>query len=149
MSDCLQPHRLLPTRLICPWNSPGKNTRMGVSSPEDLPETQGLKLGLLHWRQILYCLSHQGSPGVKDIILNRDFQRESQIPFPIYFSSIYSKTMEEQVSSPLWSASLSTLTIIQIRAEPGLKLLCMSCGGWWGGKLKTLTISRSLWIFNL
>ena len=24
--------------------------------------TQGLKLGLLHCRQILYCLSHQGSP---------------------------------------------------------------------------------------
>ena len=24
--------------------------------------TQGLKLGLLHWRQTLYCLSYQGSP---------------------------------------------------------------------------------------
>ena len=24
--------------------------------------TQGLNLGLLHCRQILYCLSHQGSP---------------------------------------------------------------------------------------
>ena len=24
--------------------------------------TQGLDLGLLHCRQILYCLSHQGSP---------------------------------------------------------------------------------------
>ena len=29
--------------------------------PGDLPD-QGLNLGLLHCRQILYCLSHQGSP---------------------------------------------------------------------------------------
>ena len=25
----LQPHGLYPTRLLCPWNSPGKNTRVG------------------------------------------------------------------------------------------------------------------------
>ena len=25
--------------------------------------TQGLNSGLLHYRQVLYCLSHQGSPG--------------------------------------------------------------------------------------
>ena len=25
-SDSLQPHGLLPARLLCPWNSPGKNT---------------------------------------------------------------------------------------------------------------------------
>ena len=26
MSESLQPHELYPTRLLCPWNSPGKNT---------------------------------------------------------------------------------------------------------------------------
>ena len=29
MSDCLQPCELQPTRLLCPWGSPGKNTRGG------------------------------------------------------------------------------------------------------------------------
>ena len=29
MSYSLQPHRLKSTRLLCPWNSPGKNTRVG------------------------------------------------------------------------------------------------------------------------
>ena len=29
VSDSLQPYRLQPTRLLCPWSSPGKNT--GVS----------------------------------------------------------------------------------------------------------------------
>ena len=29
MSDSVQPHRRQPTRLPCPWDSPGKNTGMG------------------------------------------------------------------------------------------------------------------------
>ena len=29
MSDSVRPHRWQPTRLPHPWNSPGKNTRMG------------------------------------------------------------------------------------------------------------------------
>ena len=50
-------------RLFCPWNSPGKNT--GVDCHSLLQEiflTQESNLGLLHFRQILYYLSHQGSP---------------------------------------------------------------------------------------
>ena len=29
MSDSVRPHRGQPTRLLCPWDSPGKNTRVG------------------------------------------------------------------------------------------------------------------------
>ena len=29
MSDSVQPHRRKPTRLLCPWDSPGKNTGVG------------------------------------------------------------------------------------------------------------------------
>ena len=29
MSDSLQPYGLQPTRLLCPWDSPGKSTRVG------------------------------------------------------------------------------------------------------------------------
>ena len=29
MSNSLRPHRRQPTRLLCPWDSPGKNTGMG------------------------------------------------------------------------------------------------------------------------
>ena len=28
-SDSVRPHRRQPTRLLCPWDSPGKNTGMG------------------------------------------------------------------------------------------------------------------------
>ena len=55
LSLTLQPHGLQPTRLLCPWDSPGKNTGVGchfllwgifpaqISNPH-----------LLHCRQILY-----------------------------------------------------------------------------------------------
>ena len=29
MSNSLQPHELYPIRLLCPWNSPSKNTGVG------------------------------------------------------------------------------------------------------------------------
>ena len=54
---------LWPAGLLCSWNPPGKN--MGVGSHSLLQgvfPTQGSNPDLLHWRQILYHLSHQGSP---------------------------------------------------------------------------------------
>ena len=61
MSDFLQLHGLLPARLLCPWDSPGKNTAVGSHSLlQGIFLTQGWNPGLLHCRQILYCLSHQG-----------------------------------------------------------------------------------------
>ena len=48
---------------FCPWDSPGKNTEVSSHSLlQGIFLTQGLNPGLLHCRQILYCLSHQGSP---------------------------------------------------------------------------------------
>ena len=32
MSDSVRPHRRQPTRLLCPWDSPGKNTGVGCIS---------------------------------------------------------------------------------------------------------------------
>ena len=44
-------------------NSPGKNTGVGCHTLlQGIFLTQGSNPGLLHCRQILYCLSHQGSP---------------------------------------------------------------------------------------
>ena len=62
VSDSLQPHGLQPSRLLCPWNSPGKNTGVGSHSLlQRIFPTQGLKLGLPHCRQVLYHLSNQFS----------------------------------------------------------------------------------------
>ena len=49
-------------QLCCPWDSPGKKTGMSCHSLlQGIFPTQGSNLGLLHCRQIFYCLSHQGS----------------------------------------------------------------------------------------
>ena len=63
MSDSLQPRGLQPTRLLCPYNPPGKHTGVDCHSLlQGIIPTQGLNLSLLHCRQILYHLSNQGSP---------------------------------------------------------------------------------------
>ena len=67
MSDSLQPHGQWPARLLCPWNSPGKDTRVGCHFLlQVIFLTQGSNLGLLFCRQILYYQSHQGSPDGTD-----------------------------------------------------------------------------------
>ena len=46
MFDSLRPHGLWPTRLLCPWDSPGKNTGMGCHSLlQRIFLIQGSKLG--------------------------------------------------------------------------------------------------------
>ena len=62
-SDSLWPHGLQPSRLFCPWDSPGKNNGVGYHflSQWTFP-TQRLNPDLPHCRQILYHQSHQGSP---------------------------------------------------------------------------------------
>ena len=49
-------------RLLCPWNSPGKNTGMDCHSLlQGIFRTQESNPDLLHCRQILYHLNHQRS----------------------------------------------------------------------------------------
>ena len=59
----LRPHGLHPARLLCPGDSPGKNTGMGCHAfLQGIVPTQGSNPGLLHCRQILCQLSYQGNP---------------------------------------------------------------------------------------
>ena len=51
----LQPYKLWSDRLLCPWDSPGKNTGVGCYALlQGIFPTQGLNphlLGLLHWQE--------------------------------------------------------------------------------------------------
>ena len=61
ISDYLWSHGLQPSRLLCPRDSPGKNTGVGCYSfLHGTFPTQWWNLSLLPCRQILYSLSHQG-----------------------------------------------------------------------------------------
>ena len=62
VSDSLRSHGLQPARLLCPWDSPGKNTEVACHALlQGIFPTQGLNPGLLPCRLILYCLSHEAS----------------------------------------------------------------------------------------
>ena len=52
-----------PMDIYSPWNSLGQTTGVGsLSLLQGIFPTQGSNTGLPHCRQILYQLSHQGSP---------------------------------------------------------------------------------------
>ena len=64
--DSYNPMDYSPTRLLSPWDSPGKNTGEGCHFPlQGISQTQGLNMCLvclLFCRQILYPLSNLRSP---------------------------------------------------------------------------------------
>ena len=74
VSDSLWPHGLQSTRLLCPWNFPGKNIGVGYTLLlQVIFWTQGLKLHLLcllHWQMdslplhFLTFLVLQGASGL-------------------------------------------------------------------------------------
>ena len=54
-----------PRGLFSRWNSPGQKTGVGsLSLLQRIFPTQGSNPGLPHCRQILYQLSHKGSPRI-------------------------------------------------------------------------------------
>ena len=60
VSNSLLPHGLQPARLLCAWDSPGKDIGVGCHALlQGIFTTQGSNT---HCRQILNHLSHQGSP---------------------------------------------------------------------------------------
>ena len=63
MSNSFQLYGPYPTRLLCPWDSPGKNTAVSCHALlQGIFLIQGSNLGLLHCRQILYCWVSRETP---------------------------------------------------------------------------------------
>ena len=58
----LQPHGLQPTRLLCSWDSPGKNTGAGCHFlPQGILPTSGSNLSLLYCRRepLQHCTTRE------------------------------------------------------------------------------------------
>ena len=72
MSDSLRPHGLWADRLLCPWDSPGKNPGEGCPALlQGIFPTQGWNprpLCPLHWQA--GCLPHLGSPFIQITVYN-------------------------------------------------------------------------------
>ena len=107
MPDSLGPHGLQPTRLLCPWDFPGKDTGVGFHSLlQGIFPTQGANPGLLHCRQILYWLSYKGSPNL--LLATLEFPQAPSCPvcFPSLPSSLYCWNLR-MLSTCLWETLLA------------------------------------------
>ena len=96
VSISLQPHELQPTRVLCQWDFPGKDTGVGCHCLfQHIFPTQGLNLCLLHpcvGRQILYlCATWEWC----DKVFHFDSFPNSCPVFP-------AASIEENVFSPLY-----------------------------------------------
>ena len=68
MSDSLWPHELQPTRLLCPWDFPGKNIRVSCCFLlQGILPTQESKLCLLRWQadSLFSTTEPPGMPNIK------------------------------------------------------------------------------------
>ena len=82
-------HWLWPTRLLCLQNSPGTNTGVGCHSLlQNISPTQGLNPALPHHRQIVYHLSHKGSPNSIKTLKIKLFFKKSKWNLPINHMAI-------------------------------------------------------------
>ena len=62
VSNSLRPHGLQPTKHLCSWDFPDKNTRVDCHFLlQGFFPTQGSNPDLRHCKQILYCVSHPGT----------------------------------------------------------------------------------------
>ena len=106
--------------LLCLWDFPGKSTGMGCHFLlQGIFLTQGSNPGLLHCRQTLYPLSHQGSP--RSYIATKSLQscptlvrphRESPVP-----GILQARTLE-CVAISLWKEKGKSLSRVRLLATP-------------------------------
>ena len=96
VSDSLQPHGPQPTRLLCPWDFPSKNTGVGRHVlPQGIFPIQGSNSHLLHHRWILYLLSHWRCSRMMVTGTNYSISCfYNLVPRPIYF--VYLKQKQKQ-----------------------------------------------------
>ena len=122
VSSCLRPYGLQPARLLCSWDSPGKNTGVGSRALfQGIFPTQGSNPGLLNWQLGSLLLSHKGSlHGHKELILLISNSRVS-VKGPT-FGSIYPNIFPCR-ETPAWHAHAPS-------PQPGVCLWNIKTGLW-------------------
>ena len=112
MSNSLWPHGL-----YSPWNSPSQNPGVGsLSLLQGIFPTQGWNPGLPHCGQILYQLSHKGSPGIVEWVTypfssgpSWSRNQTGHILLKLYSNYIPSNEMEETITKN----TLPSKTLVQ------------------------------------
>ena len=78
--------------IYSPRSSPGPNTGVGSGSLlQEIFPTQGSNPALPHCRQVLYQLSHQGSPRILEWVVHMLFNSKVELKIPHFESGPLSK----------------------------------------------------------
>ena len=94
---------LQPRGLYSPLNSPGQNTGVGgLSLLQEIFPTQGSNQGLLHCRQILYQLSHKGSPNQLYLDKNLKMNKKGKYLFTAFTSTPWDQGQTTKASLQRW-----------------------------------------------
>ena len=102
MSDSVRPHRRQPTRLLRPWDSPGKNTGMGCHFLLQCMKVKKLKL--LSRVQLLatsWTAAYQAPPSMG--FSRQEYWSEVPLPSPMYMLSCVQLFVTLESSSPGFS----------------------------------------------
>ena len=121
MSNSLQLSDYNPPSLFCPWNSPRKNIGVGSHSLlQGIFLTLGSNPGLLHCRQVLYHMSHQGNP-YADRIFSKHITYHCPFHSRVVHRDIFSRVIYQTSEDGLWLLGQRMLSCIIRKAIP---LLC-------------------------
>ena len=151
----LRHYGLYPTRLLCPWDSPGNNTGVGcLVLLQGVFPTQGLNpclLRLLHYRWILYCCATGESP-LKEMYFR------TLISAPIQCISILMLLAQQSYledSAVLWASGIvNAIACLALSLEKHLKKFvrgcCVGqkerhCDLWFPGRRMGGTDSEGVW----
>ena len=101
MSDSLRPHGLQPTRLLHPWDFPGKSTGVGCHFLlQGIFPTQGLNPGLPLCRWILLPAEPQGKLDC------------GSLPLTVLFTFCWGCVNIVHIDMPMWNTSSPSFKIV-------------------------------------
>ena len=123
LSGCLLSHGLEPSRLLCPWDSPGRNRDVGTHSIlQGIFPTQGSSPHLSHCRQILFYLSHQGSLSLFTIWPFQFHSGHFKLSFLYSYFPLFQSLHLRSLDSPELNANISNsfkkIILDQLSSQP-------------------------------
>ena len=105
---------LLLCGLYSPWNSPGQNTGVGsLSLLQRIFPTQGSSPGLPHCRQILYQLSHKGSPKILEWVAWSFSRGSSQSRDQTQVSTMQADSLPAEPQGKPQNTGVGSLSLLQ------------------------------------
>ena len=115
MPESLRPHVLQPARLLCPWDSPGKNTGVGcralLQGSSQLRDWTHISYVSGTGRRVLYHWCHVGSPGCRPKVKNKCFILESLFIWSFLHSVIYTYCVTPSIQLPKAEIVCFSLTL--------------------------------------